>query len=165
MRYIAFAVLMLALAACGSSAKTAAAPASSSAVSSATTSAAVAGITCADIDTDLNTVVSDLKTEDAKLQEAWVSGGDSADLQALISDTNGASGPDELDTDAATFNSDASTYLSDNNPFLAPGWETGFDQVTNDINALAKDCGQPTAPPNSPSSPLGGHGSYAKHAT
>lgn len=128
-------------------------PASSSAVSSATTSAAVAGITCAGIDTDLNTVVSDLKTEDAKLQEAWVSGGDSSDLQTLISDTTGASGSDELDSDAATFNSDASTYLSDNSPFLAPGWETGNDQVTNDINALAKDCGQPTAPPNSPSSP------------
>ena len=112
-----------------------------------------AGITCAGIDPDLDTVVSDLKTEDAKLQEAWVSGGDSADLQTLISDTTGASGSDALNTDAATFNSDASTYLSDNSPVLAPGWETGFDQVTNDINALAKDCGQPTAPPNSPSSP------------
>ncbi|MFI5066737.1 MAG: hypothetical protein ACHP9Z_22560, partial [Streptosporangiales bacterium] len=74
-------------------------------------------------------------------------------LQALINDTNGASGSDQLDMDAPTFNSDASGYLSDNSPYLAPGWETGFDQVTNDINALAKDCGQPPAPPNSPSSP------------
>jgi ABC-type glycerol-3-phosphate transport system substrate-binding protein len=153
MRYIALIVLVLALAACGSSAKPAAVPSFSSAAPSVTTSAAAAGITCGDIQSDLNTVVSDLKAEDAKLQEAWVSGGDSADLQALINDTNGASGSDVLDTDAATFNSDASAYLSDNSPFLAPGWETGFDQVTNDINALAKDCGQPTAPPNSPSSP------------
>jgi hypothetical protein len=130
-----------------------AAPASSSAAPSATTSAAAAGITCGDIDGALNTVVSDLKTEDAKLQEAWVSGGDSASLQALINDTKGAGSSDKLNTDAATFNSDASAYLSDNSPDLAPGWETGFDQVTTDINALAKDCGRPTAPPNSPSSP------------
>jgi hypothetical protein len=97
--------------------------------------------------------VSDLKTEDAKLQEAWVSVGDSADLQTLITDTNGVSGSDRLDMDAATFNSDANAYLSDNSPYLAPGWDTGFDRVTNDINALANDCGQSTAPPNSPSSP------------
>jgi hypothetical protein len=84
---------------------------------------------------------------------SWVSGGDSADLQALIDDTNGASGSDTLNTDAATFNSDASGYLSDNAPYLAVGWQTGFDQVTDDINALAQDCGQLTAPPNTPSSP------------
>jgi hypothetical protein len=59
-------------------------------------------------------VVNDLKTQDAALQEAWVSGGDSADLQALISDTDGASGSDQLNTDAATFNADASSYLSAN---------------------------------------------------
>src|SRR5690349_11447865 len=45
---------------------------------------ASSGITCTDIDADLNTVVSNLKTQDAKFQEAWVSGGDSADLQSLI---------------------------------------------------------------------------------
>jgi hypothetical protein len=134
------------------SGKAATALSSSSVASSATTSTA-AGIACGDIDGDLNTVVSDLKTEDAKLQEAWVSGGDSADLQALINDTNGAGGSDKLNTDAATFNSDASGYLSDNSPYLAPGWQTGNDQVTNDINALAKNCGQPTAPSNSPASP------------
>jgi hypothetical protein len=152
-RYFALVMLVLALAACGSSAKPAADPSSSSRVPSATSSAAVAGIVCVDIDSDLNTVVSDLKTEDAKLQEAWVGGGDSADLQALINDTDGARGSDKLKTDAATFNRDASAYLSDNSPSLAPGWEAGFDQVTDDINALAEDCGQPTAPPNSPSSP------------
>ena len=140
MKYISSVVLMLALAACASSAKTSAASAPNSAIASATTKSAAAGITCADIDTDLDTVVSDLKTEDAKLQEAWVSGGDSADLQTLISDTTGASVSDALNTDAATFNSDASTYLSDKSPVLAPGWETGFDQVTTHINALAKDC-------------------------
>jgi len=150
---LCFMALALILAACGGSSKPAAAPSSSSAVPSATTSAAAAGITCGDIDGDLNTVVSDLKTEDTKLQEAWVSGGDSADLQTLINDTNGASGSDKLNTDAATFNSDASAYLSDNSPYLAPGWQTGNDQVTDDINALARDCGQPTAPPNIPSSP------------
>jgi hypothetical protein len=73
--------------------------------------------------------------------------------QPVTEATNGASGSDKLDTDAATFNSDASAYLSDNSPYLAPGWETGFDQVIDDINALARDCGQPTAPPNTPSSP------------
>jgi hypothetical protein len=150
MRYVALIVLALALTACGGSSEPAAAPSSSSAAPSAIASS---GITCGDIDADLGTVVSDLKTEDAKLQEAWVSGGDSADLQALIDDTNGASGSDTLNTDAATFNSDASGYLSDNDPYLAVGWQTGFDQVTDDINALAQDCGQPTAPPNTPSSP------------
>lgn len=153
MRYIALIVLVLVLAACGGNSKPAAAPSSSSAAPSTAVAASSTGVTCADIDTDLGTVVSDLKTEDAKLQEAWVSGGDSTDLHALINDTNGASGSDMLDTDAATFNSDASAYLSDNSPYLAPGWETGFDQVTDDINALARDCGQPTAPPNTPSSP------------
>ena len=61
--------------------------------------------------------------------------------------------PNTLNTDAATFDSDASGYLSDNGPYLAVGWQTGFDQVTDDINALAQDCGQPIAPPNTPSSP------------
>jgi hypothetical protein len=149
MRYIA--MLMLVLTACGGNSKLAAAPSSSSAAPSAAAPAS-SGITCADINADLNTVVSDLKTQDAKLQEAWVSGGDSADLQALIDDTNGAGGSDNLDTDAVTFNGDASSYLSDNDPYLAPGWQTGFDQVTDDINAVAQDCSQPTAPPNTPSS-------------
>jgi hypothetical protein len=153
MRYFALIALVLALAACGGSSKPAAAPSSSSAAPSAAAPASSSGITCADIDADLGTVVSDLKTEDTKLQEAWVSGGDSADLQALINDTNGASGSDTLNTDAATFNSDASAYLSDNDPYLALGWQTGFDQVTDDINTLAPDCGQPTAPPNTPASP------------
>jgi hypothetical protein len=153
MRYIALIVLVLALTACGGGSKPTAAPLSSSAAPAATTSTSAADITCADIDTDLDTVVSDLKTEDAKLEEAWVMGGYSTDLQALISDTNGASGSDKLDSDAVAFNSDASAYLSDNSPVLAPGWETGFDQVTNDIDALATDCGQPAAPPNSPSDP------------
>jgi hypothetical protein len=59
-------------------------------------------------------VLIDLKTEDAKEQEAWVSGGDSADLQALINDAGGASGSDPLDSAAQTFNTDVSAYLSDN---------------------------------------------------
>jgi hypothetical protein len=113
--------------------------------------AAASGITCADIDADLDTVVMDLKTQDANEQEAWVSGGDSQDLQALINDTaNASSGADQLNTDAATFNADATSYLSTNNPDLAPGWETGYAQVTDDINALARDCNRATAPENLP---------------
>jgi hypothetical protein len=57
---------------------------------STTAVAAVTGITCTDIDADLVTVLSDLKTMDKHLQEAWVSGGDSNDLQHLISDTQDA---------------------------------------------------------------------------
>jgi hypothetical protein len=66
---VALLILMLALAGCGHPSAPAVhhAPASSA--------PAVPGITCADIGSDLQIVVSDLKTEDAKLQEAWVSGG------------------------------------------------------------------------------------------
>lgn len=145
MRYIAFVVFILALAACGSSPK-AAAPPTSAGVSVA------GGITCADIDTDLNTVVSDFKKEEANLRELSVSGGDSAGLQALISETKGARDSNKLDANATTFNSDASAYLSANSRHLTPGWEAGFDLVTSDINTLAKDCGQPTAPQNDPAS-------------
>jgi hypothetical protein len=52
-------------------------------------------------------------------------------------------------TNAAAFNSDASSYLSSNSPDLFPGWEQGYKQVWDDINALAADCGQPGAGPYS----------------
>jgi len=87
---------------------------------------------------------------DARYQEAWVTGGDSQDLQALINDTQSANGSNTLNSNAQTFSSDATTYLSDNNPVLAPGWQSGYSQVTDDINALAQDCGRPTAPSNNP---------------
>lgn len=90
--------------------------------------------------------------QDEHYQEAWVSGGDSSDLQALIDNTqNAAAGVNQLNDDAITFNQDATTYLADNDPVLAPGWQSGYSTVTDDANALAKDCGQPTAPPNTPS--------------
>jgi hypothetical protein len=99
----------------------------------------------------VKTVVGDLESMDTSYQEAWVGGGDSADLQALISDTASVvSGADQLNTDAATFNSDATSYLSANSPYLAPGWQTGYSQVTDDINAIATDCSLPTAPRNTP---------------
>ncbi len=70
-----------------------------------------------------------------------MSGGDSSDLQALISDTqNAVSGTNQLNADASTFNQDATSYLNANSPYLAPGWEQGYSTVTNDINALASDC-------------------------
>lgn len=146
MRHVALIGLVLVLAACGGSTKPAAAPSSGSAAPSAPTSAAASGITCAQISGDLQNVLTDLKTEDAKEQEAWVSGGDSADLQALINDTNGASGSDPLNSAAQTFNTDASAYLSDNSPYLAPGWETGYHQVRQDINAMATACGMTPVP-------------------
>jgi len=145
---VPLAVAALAVTACGSSQ-----PASHQAtpsISALPTSAAVAvpSITCADISTELAKVVSDLKTEDTAYQEAWVSGPDGNDLQALINDTqNATSGGDQLSSDAATFHSDASTYLSDNGPDLYPGWQSAYNTVTADINALATDCHQPTAPP------------------
>lgn len=145
MRYVTLIGLVLVLAACGGSSKPAA-PSSSSAAPSAPTSAAGSGITCARISGDLQNVLIDLKTEDAKEQEAWVSGGDSADLQALINDTSGASGSDPLDSAAQTFNTDASAYLSDNSPYLAPGWETGYHQVRQDINAMATACSMTPVP-------------------
>lgn len=146
MRYVALMGLVLVLAACGGSSKPAAAPSSSSAASSAPTSAAASGITCVRISGDLQNVLIDLKTETAQEQEAWVSGGDSADLQALINDTSGASGSDPLDSAAQTFNTDASAYLSDNSPYLAPGWETGYHQVRQDINAMATACSMTPVP-------------------
>ena len=153
MRYIAFVALMLALAACGSSAKTAAAPASSSAVSSATTSAAVGSITCADIDPDPNTVVSDLKERTQSFRKhgsvaatARTSRRSSVIRTGLAALTKWTPmRPHSTAMPAHTFRTTVRSSRL--------GWETDFDQVTNDINALAKDCGQPTAPPNSPSSP------------
>jgi hypothetical protein len=53
--------------------------------------AAVPALTCADLSPAITQAVSDLKTQDANEQEAWVSGGDGADLQTLISDTASAS--------------------------------------------------------------------------
>jgi hypothetical protein len=104
------------------------------------------GLTSADIRSDLATVLSDLKQSDAAEQEAWVTGGHGQDLQALIDDTQPASGTDTLNTDAQTFNADASAYLAANDPDLAPGWTHDYDQVQADINALAVDCGLTPVP-------------------
>jgi hypothetical protein len=139
----ALAALALTATACGGASQPAA-PTHSGA-------AAATPITCAGIDPALDKAVSDLKSMDTHYQEAWVSGGDSADLQTLINVTrDAASGGNQLNSDAATFNSDATTYLSDNTPDLAPGWQSGYSTVTADIDALATDCGQPTAPANNP---------------
>lgn len=129
---IAMGILGVALiAACGSPAASSGS-ASSPGQAGAASSPAAPMLTCADISTDLSKVVNDLKAQDEKYQEAWVSGGDSGDLQTLINDTqNAASGGSQLNIDAATFNSDASTYLSDNNPYLAPGWQSGYSTVTD----------------------------------
>lgn len=133
-----------ALSACGSSGS----PGHPAAQTSSPTQAVQTSlITCSDISTDLATVVSDEKSEQAQLQEAWVTGGKSADLQSLIRYTSGATGGNQLNDDAATFNSNASAYLSQNNSGLYPGWEQGYDTVWNDINALAADCGQAGAGP------------------
>jgi len=108
--------------------------------------APVPGLTVESIRSHLATVLADLKRSDAQYQEAWVSGGRSSDLQALIDDTQAASGTDALNADAASFNSDASAYLADNDPYLAPGWRGGYSQVRGDINALAVDCGLSPVP-------------------
>jgi hypothetical protein len=111
----------------------------------------VAGLTCADIQPDLQQVIHDLRVQGRHYQEAWVSGGDSSDLQALIGDTqNSASGTNQLSVDASTFNQDATSYLNANSPYLAPGWQQGYSNVTNDVNALASDCGTRGAPVNTP---------------
>jgi hypothetical protein len=140
----------LGIAACGTTAATSSpppAPPAAAAASSAAPIPAMPALTCADLSPAITKAVSDLKTEDAAEQEAWVTGGDSADLQALIDATaNAALGADQLNDDASTFNTDATSYLSDNSPDLYPGWQTGYDQVRADINALATDCGLPTAP-------------------
>jgi hypothetical protein len=142
----ALAALGLGLAACGggSSSGTTSTP-PPAAVSSAAPAVAP-GLSCADVSTDLQTVLSDQKSSDAAEQEAWVTGGHSADLQQLISDTNGVTGSTQLDQDAATFNTDASGYLADQSPSLNTGWETEYHQVRLDINALATDCGLTPVP-------------------
>jgi hypothetical protein len=95
-------------------------------------------------------VLHDLRVEDRHYQEAWVSGGHSQDLQTLISDTASANSSTGANSDAQVFNSDASNYLSQNSPYLYPGWNAGYDQVTSDINALATDCGLRNVPANNP---------------
>ena len=104
------------------------------------------GLTVESIRSDLATVLNDLKQSDAAEQEAWVTGGHGQDLQALIDDTQPASGTDTLNTDAQTFNADASAYLPANDPYLAPGWTHDYHQVRADINALAVDCGLAPVP-------------------
>ena len=125
-RTLAFAAapaLALAVAGCGSSGSSShtAAPVAATSAPAAGAPAAAPALSCADISTDLGTVLSDLKSSDAQEQEAWVTNGHSGDLQALISDTNGITGSTQLDQDAGTFNSDASVYLSDQSPYLSPG--------------------------------------------
>ena len=142
---IGAAVAALVLAACGGGAV------HRHSVSASASSSSRTGLTCDEILGDLHNVLSDLTTQDKHLQEAWVSGGDSGDLQTLIDATQDAvSGGNTLNSDAATFNEDAATYLGDNNPYLAPGWQSGYSTVTDDINALAADCGQPGVKPNTP---------------
>lgn len=141
---VAAAVLALTLTACGGATgaqqNTASTPASTP-----------AALVCAQVAPDLTKAVDDLKAQDTHYQEAWVSGGDSGDLQALITDTASAtSEANQFNTDAATFNGDASSYLTDNSPSLALGWQSGYSTVTDDINAMAVDCGQSTAPVNTP---------------
>ena len=48
-----------------------------------------------------------------------------------------------MDSDAAQFNSDANSYLYDNSPSLAPGWQSEYKVVKRDIRTLADDCGIP----------------------
>jgi hypothetical protein len=78
-----------------------------------------AGITCSQISGDLSAVLHDLRVNDRRLQEAWVTGGGQGDLQRLIGDTDNASGGSLLARDARQFNGQASTYLSNNSPALA----------------------------------------------
>jgi hypothetical protein len=145
---IAAAALALSIAACGGGSHSASAAHQHTA---AAAQSAPVLLTCAQIAPDLTAAVGDLKAQDVHYQEAWVSGGDSSDLQALITDTASATtGANQFNTDAATFNADASNYLAANSPELALGWQSGYSTVTNDINALATDCGQPTAPANTP---------------
>jgi hypothetical protein len=83
-----------------------------------------------------------LRADNRRYQEAWVSGGHSADLRALITVTAAAvSGANQLNDDAAALHQDASSYLSDNSPYLAPGWQSSYRTVNQDIRALAADCG------------------------
>jgi len=150
---LAATMLSLAAVACGSSGTSTPPPptppsstASSSAVAVAESPTAAPTLSCTYIGTDLHDVLSDLKSSDAAEQEAWVTGGHTGDIQQLISDTNGATGSMRLDQDAATFNSDASGYLSDQSPFLNTDWETEYHQVRLDINALATDCAMSPVP-------------------
>jgi hypothetical protein len=133
---LAGAVLVMSAAACGSSAPPAAPKASKPPAVATTT-------TCGDLDADLITAISDLKAENKADQEAWVMGGDGSALQALISDTNGPNANTPLGNAAAGFNLDANAYLNTNSPYLAPGWQTQYNQVNRDIYALAADCGVP----------------------
>jgi hypothetical protein len=91
---LALSMIGLVIAACGSSASSSHPAAASPGPNTSTSSGST--ITCADISSDLSTVVSDEKTEQAQLQEAWVSGGKSADLQSLINDNNGATSGSQL---------------------------------------------------------------------
>jgi hypothetical protein len=53
-----------------------------------------------------------------------VMGNQGDDLNNALDATDAATtGHTQVDSDAAQFNSNANTYLADNTPYLAPGWQ------------------------------------------
>jgi hypothetical protein len=145
--------LGLAVAACsssGASSSHTATLAGSSAASTATigtTAQAAPNVTCASLAPTMQPVVSDQKSQDASLEQNWVGLVDGtptsqgSDLQAAVSATNGVSVSDQLSQQAQQFNTDATTFLSDQSGGLVPGWTTEYNALKADIYAMARTCG------------------------
>src|ERR1022692_3276485 len=85
-------------------------------------------------------LIADERSQKVAQQEAWLGemgNKDPGDLNNAISASSNA----PAGSDAQQFNADASQFLSDNSAGLAPGWETGYDAIGNDVQTLAADCG------------------------
>lgn len=143
----AVVIAALAAAGCGSAATgNTAPPASAPATHSAVTATPNSGtvVTCASLSPIIRVLVADQRNQDRTYQEKWVMGNQGGDLNDALDATDAATtGHTQVDSDAAQFNSDANSYLYDNSPSLAPGWQSEYKVVKTDIRTLADDCGIP----------------------
>jgi len=94
-------------------------------------------------------LVQDQKAQNKALEENWVgvlSGSLTSEGQDLQEAVNGFSpyaslGLTTLETDITQFDTDATTFMSDQSGGLMPGWTAEAGQIESDIHALALDCG------------------------
>jgi hypothetical protein len=93
-------------------------------------------------------LVADQRSQDKSEEQNWVDvvegtpTSQGQDLQSASNDFGAfSSSTTQLAFDAATFSTDASTFLSDQSGGLLPGWVSEYRAIQHDIEALADDCG------------------------
>jgi hypothetical protein len=95
---------------------------------------------------DIHIVVTDQQQQDQTQTENWVVPLDGSltsqgnDLQTLLNGFLNGPKSSPFPTDVNNFQSDAQTFLGDQNSGLAPGWPKEYSNLRTDIYALGKDC-------------------------